>query len=184
MRILVIDDSKTYVDECCGLLEDQNYLTSKAYSVKEAEELLSKESNDINIALIDMYMQNDPKAGLKLVKLIQNNYHQIVPIVVTGNVNLDDAAECMEEGAFFYIIKDQTPAKLLFQIIKIAESRYRTIVSTKKLPDSLNELLKFFEIVNATNHSFSEVIKRIREEVLQLAVLGELPNSQDRKVPK
>ncbi len=177
MRILVIDDKDYYVNECCGLLEDKKYETIKAYSIKDAEDILCKKGDNINIALIDMFMQNDSHAGLKLVRLIRNRYPQIVPIVVTGNGNQENAAECMREGAFFYIIKDQTPPELLFQTINLAIYHYKVTDYQNRINEGIINLDRKMTSVFDT----MENLIRLKEEhsLLQKDIL---PSSEEKVI--
>jgi DNA-binding NtrC family response regulator len=154
MRILVIDDDPDYVNETCGLLTDEGYDAVGACAVEEAERILSQQGHDLSIALVDMYIDIDDEAGLRLVQHMRAMHPGIVPIVVTGHGNLENAAKCMKAGAFHYIVKEVTPDELLFQVIALAVAYHRMLEGVERLSTQMTGV---FEAL--------EVLQRLREDV-------------------
>lgn len=83
IKVLVVDDSKTFVEKTVDLLRRYKIIALSAHDGEEALELL-KEHNDIKIVLTDYLM---PKMdGLELTKRIRRSYQKDeISIVVTSN---------------------------------------------------------------------------------------------------
>lgn len=83
IKILVVDDSKSFVKMTVDLLERYKIVALSAYDGKEALNLL-KEHNDIKIVLTDYLMPS--MDGLELTKNIRKKYSKDeISIVVTSN---------------------------------------------------------------------------------------------------
>ena len=74
--ILVIDDSRTFCNYLCGVLEAKGFNTRSAYSYKTAVELVKSAHTD-DIVLCDLQL-GDNKTGNDLLKWMKehniNNY--------------------------------------------------------------------------------------------------------------
>lgn len=83
IKVLVVDDSKTFVEKTVDLLRRYKIIALSAHDGEEALELL-KEHSDIKIVLTDYLM---PKMdGLELTKRIRRSYQKDeISIVVTSN---------------------------------------------------------------------------------------------------
>ncbi len=121
MKILLIDDKLDFISSKKPWLETNGYVVITAISVTEAVSTLNKDAKDIDIALIDMYMENDQKAGLRIVELLTNNYPWIVPIILTGNQDYKSLVECLIAGAANYIAKAEVPPESQLEVLKRAE---------------------------------------------------------------
>lgn len=109
-RILVVDNE---VDVCKGicesLSEDGHEVLSK-FNSKEARDFLKKERQNLDVAIIDMFME-EPTSGLDLIKFISRNHLPVASIVLTGHGSEQIGLDSMNAGAYNYIVKggrDQT----------------------------------------------------------------------------
>jgi DNA-binding NtrC family response regulator len=156
-RILLIDDAASFVVAETEWLRAEGYQVIPAQSAEDAEKALARESSDIDLALVDMFMDTDQEGGLKLIHLISETYPWIVSIVVTGHADIQNAATCMEAGAFSYIVKGSS-IELKRQIISRATDRRhlpsRALREGKMLVLSLRKQL----------HEVEELIQRIVDE--------------------
>jgi DNA-binding NtrC family response regulator len=124
-RILVVDDDRAFAQSQADLLRRHGYEVTCAHSESEARQCLVERADGVDIALLDMRM-DEAETGLTLVKLIAEQYPGIVSVVVTGYGEIDNAVQCMEAGAFNYITKGETPAKIVLQIVaKAADYQQR-----------------------------------------------------------
>ena len=168
MRILAIDDDKAYLDSKLPWLKVHGYDTAVAYSYDDAVQAFEKEAADIDIALIDMYMGNDKKAGLKLVILIAENYPWIVPVVLTAHTDLGDVAECMFAGAFNYLSKWGVPPEDQLRILKRADQHRRDYERRRALgniADEIPDLQKALTDLQQGIHNLSERFQRVLDEL-------------------
>jgi DNA-binding NtrC family response regulator len=177
MIILIIDDNRDFTNKQCELLSNEGYGVTAAYSESEARECLNENGKDIGIALIDMYMESKD-SGLKLVRLVKESYPWIVPIVITGYTDFEDAARCMEEGCFSYIMKEKISLDLFLQTIKKAVERHQFLTEIPRFKSGLAELRKqFVELTKKMNEMIS-TLGRIEDEISFVDTQGknEKPN--------
>lgn len=167
MKILVVDDDNDFTSKQCAWLETEGYDAVGVNWEREARDYLAENGEDITIALIDMYMEEED-SGLRLVRLIRESYPWIVPIVITGHADFGDAARCMEEGCFSYIVKGETPPDMIRQIIRKAVEHHRFLTVLPRLKTGLEELRNAFaELVNSIN-SINKNMERTLDSVRRL----------------
>jgi DNA-binding NtrC family response regulator len=161
IRILVVDDEKDYANTQCAWLRERGYEATGVLSLAEAERHLQEHAKEVDLALVDMYME-DRDSGLKLVELTEQRYPWIVSIIVTGYGDFHNAVACMEAGAFSYVMKGESPPELILQIIKKASQhlsgRLRIIPYLHTVRDTITELLQKIDDVEA-------VFARIEDEL-------------------
>jgi DNA-binding NtrC family response regulator len=158
IRILIIDDDHDYADSQAGYLKDQGYETVAAYTVESARDYLESKASEVNIALVDMFMERDMEAGLKLVGLISKRYPWIVSIVVTAYGDFDNAIKCMQAGSFSYIMKGTSPQGLITETVKKAVSQATIRLSVRDIRKVAEEILK-------RAHDIEGMLLRITDEV-------------------
>jgi DNA-binding response OmpR family regulator len=102
-NILVVDDSETNLVLIEAILEDEGFLVKKAFSVKEATELLSDFIPDL--ILLDLLMPNEN--GFDLLKRLKTDktYSKIPVIIVTAFANKENTAMSFDLGAIDLIEK-------------------------------------------------------------------------------
>jgi CheY-like chemotaxis protein len=102
-NILVVDDSETNLVLIEAILEDEGFLVKKAFSVKEATELLSDYIPDL--ILLDLLMPNEN--GFDLLKRLKTDkiYSKIPVIIVTAFANKENTAMSFDLGAIDLIEK-------------------------------------------------------------------------------
>lgn len=108
MRILIVDDDQDFCNSTGEVVEGAGHEVLCAYSQQEAAQILRREGQQIDVALIDMKLHGDDKGGLKLIRLVAEHRLRVVPIVVTGYGEIENSVECMRAGAFDYIQKGGT----------------------------------------------------------------------------
>lgn len=139
MKVLVVDDDNDFTSKQCAWLEKEGYDAVGVNWEREARNYLAENGEHITIALIDMYMEEED-SGLKLIRLIKKSYPWIVPVVITGRANFGDAARCMEEGCFSYIVKGETPPDMIRQIIRKVVEHHRFLTILPRLKSGAEEL--------------------------------------------
>ena len=181
MRILLADDDNVFCNTTAAVLKKEGHETVCAYSEKEANERLNAEGLRFDVAILDMYMDNDD-SGLRLVKLIAAQHLPIIPIVLTGHGRIANAVASLKAGAFDYVEKGRPEQNELlviainmarqFQQAQMAARRARELVkAAERVTSRLQEV--FREIDNAVDD-----LRRISDEVAGI-VPGEVEPDSD-----
>lgn len=108
MQILFIEDDVQLLDSTSlRLKETMNCKVIKALSPEEGMKLFEELLNSINLVITDMHFgSKDPNGGLRIIQFLQGKQFEYVPVIVlTGFGEWRNVAECMEAGAFSYVLK-------------------------------------------------------------------------------
>ena len=102
-RILVVDDSSTNIVLLEAILNGQGYLIETAQSVKEAYQIIKKET--VNLILLDLLMPR--VSGYDFLKEIKNNdsTKDIPVIIVSAVADPENKKKSIELGALDFINK-------------------------------------------------------------------------------
>jgi DNA-binding NtrC family response regulator len=166
MKILVIEDDIGLMEQLCGWLEENGYQTLNAKDEQMAEDMLMQYGDLINIALVDMYLSpkenglNYRESGLRLIQLITTKYPFLDTIVNTGNADFENSMKCMEAGAFSYIIKGESPDRLLNAIQRAEEKQGKNRQLLEAMDDFRTDLKKVVDLL----HKLMGGIQRIQDE--------------------
>lgn len=113
-RILVVDDSSTNIVLLEAILNGQGYEIETAQSVKEAYQIIKKES--VNLILLDLLMPR--VSGYDFLKEIKSNQStkDIPVIIVSAVADAENRKKSIELGALDFINK---PIDIQYFIEKI-----------------------------------------------------------------
>tara|TARA_B110000238_G_C16139243_1_gene445338 strand:+ start:1320 stop:2657 length:1338 start_codon:yes stop_codon:yes gene_type:complete len=119
-RILVVDDEP----DICGLVSD--ILTDEGYQVSAAETAASARQqvcqSEYDLVLLDIWMPDED--GITLLKDWKENKTIQCPVVMmSGHGTVDTAVEATRLGAYAFVEKPLTTAKLIQTIRKALDSR-------------------------------------------------------------
>ena len=118
-RVLVVDDER-------GLqLSLQAFLKNDGYEVEIAEDVPSAigilERTRVDVVVSDIIMPGE--TGVQLLARIHKRNPGIAVILLTGEPNVETAAEAVRHGAFDYLAKPVTKAALLATVARAARSK-------------------------------------------------------------
>jgi CheY-like chemotaxis protein len=113
-RILVVDDSSTNIVLLEAILNGQGYLIETAQSVKEAYQIIKKET--VNLILLDLLMPRI--SGYDFLKEIKSNQStKDIPVIIVSAVgDAENRKKSIELGALDFINK---PIDIQYFIEKI-----------------------------------------------------------------
>ena len=119
-RILVVDDEP----DICGLVSD--ILTDEGYRVSAAETAASARQqvaqSEYDLVLLDIWMPDED--GITLLKDWKDNKVIQCPVVMmSGHGTVETAVEATRLGAYAFVEKPLTTAKLIQTIRKALDSR-------------------------------------------------------------
>jgi len=112
VSILVVDDLAIV------RLSLQRILTKAGYRVRDAEDVPSALAvlNEDRIDLILCDIQMPGASGLDLVKAIQNRIPDTSVVMVSSMEEAETAIECLQQGAFGFVLKPYQPREILVQV--------------------------------------------------------------------
>jgi putative two-component system response regulator len=112
VRILIVDDLPII------RLSLQRILTKAGYHCRDAEDvphaLRALEEEPADLVLCDIQMPG--ASGLDLVKALQPQIPEISVLMVSSMEDAETAIECLQQGAFGYVLKPFQPREILVQV--------------------------------------------------------------------
>jgi two-component system, NtrC family, response regulator HydG len=156
LRLLVIDNEAAHARAMTESLEKVGYKCEVATRGPDAAKLIERETYDIIIT--DMVM-NDVD-GMQILAQARQRLPDCEVIMVTGHATVPIAVEAMQKGAFNFLEKPITPARLRAIVEKAADA-----VSLRRTNTELRQRLdeRFgFEGIIYTSAAMQTVIDRLR----------------------
>lgn len=149
MKILVVDDDKTFLDKMEKHLELDNHSVVTSSSSIEALEKINQEN--FELILTDLKMPD--LSGVDLLKKARERGNNSIFIVITGYGTIESAVEAVKTGAYDYLSK---PFELTHLKDKIKEVEQELKLRDRiKIPRILESLRKLGEIdINSFKDEF------------------------------
>jgi DNA-binding NtrC family response regulator len=176
MRILLADEDRDFCNTTAAVLRIERHEVACAYSEAEASELLRQEGRGFEVAILDMYMEQDD-SGLRLLKLIAEQKLPTISIVLTGHGKVSDAVASMNAGAFDYVEKGP-PEQV--DLLLLAINRAGRFQQARTAAGRATELVKAAErVASRLQGVFREIdnvvddLRRISDEVARLTPVDE-----------
>lgn len=118
-RILVVDDEPDICALVSDILTDEGFSVTAAETAAIARQQVMEEQHDL--ILLDIWMPDED--GISLLKDWKENHALKCPVIVmSGHGTVDTAVEATRLGAFGFIEKPLTTAKLITSIRKALDS--------------------------------------------------------------
>jgi DNA-binding NtrC family response regulator len=115
LRLLLVDDEKSFVNILAKRFQRRNIKVTKAYSGADAIQALR--SNEFDVAVLDLKMED--MDGIEVLKIFKIMDPQLAIIMLTGHGSAVAAQQGIELGAFDYLTK---PCELETLLGKIMEA--------------------------------------------------------------
>lgn len=145
--ILMCDDDEGFLKSAVFLLKS-NGINNVVYNTEGKKIVDWLKKNEVSLVILDLSMPGI--YGLELLELISVEHPEIPIIILTGDIKLETAIECIKKGAYDYITKP------------IDNTRFMTIINNTlkyNLIKKENILLKNQLISDKEDYSgFSEII--------------------------
>ncbi|MDO9512305.1 MAG: sigma-54 dependent transcriptional regulator [Bacteroidales bacterium] len=135
LKILIVDDEKSYRTELCEFLENYDFKAFTASSPSEAFKIL--EYQDIDIVILDIRLPE--MDGLEVLERIKKDYHQIEVIMISGHGDMPSVVKAMRLGAIDFFSK---PFKLNEVLTSIERTKRFLAISIR-----LREVESNFQLV-------------------------------------
>ncbi len=120
INILIIDDEIDICDQIAGLLEDDGYSTFSVQNSDQAFKILN--SNNINLVILDIWLNNSKLDGFKTLMKIKN-FNELIPVLmISGHGNIETAVNAIKNGAYDFIEKPFDLDILIYKVKKALEN--------------------------------------------------------------
>ncbi|MBN1698010.1 MAG: response regulator [Spirochaetales bacterium] len=168
--ILLVDDEEHFNMITINLLKLDGHDASAVCSAEDGFRFL-EEHRETDIVLLDIDL-GDGMSGTEALPLIIERYPTVQVVMLTSNVTLDTALDCMKKGAFDYLTKP-FKKEVLMKIIPAALSRKKLIrlrdlyleILVHDLKNPLQSISMGLDAVDADEEA-------VREKALNLARYG------------
>jgi len=159
-KILIVDDEEDILHSFKVILEDEGYKVETISDPVEALEMLKNE--DFDLVLSDMRM---PKMTGEEFLINLRKFNRITTfIVMTAYGTIDNAVQCMKEGAFHYITKPvdfNDPA--VWKLIEEAVEKAKILRENQRLRIELEISKSEIEFIITKNQLMKNVIDFIKK---------------------
>jgi len=117
-HILIVDDESSIRDTLQDILEDEGYAVTTAANAELAQAALQAASFDL--ILLDIWMPDVD--GITLLRDIRQRGNTCPVVMISGHGTVETAVEAIQYGAYDYLEKPLTTAKLLVTINRALQS--------------------------------------------------------------
>ncbi len=157
VRILIVDDSSTYLKHLKNILQNRNYIVEVTQHSSEVYETLKNKA--FNLLITDLEMPE--MSGIELLRQIRGDDQLLdLPIIgISGTTNQDLVAQLLKSGANDFL---QKPFSIENLLLKVEVS-----VSLHKKQRKLNELNEFLQ-------------EEVRQKVAQIHQTNQLLELENR----
>jgi two-component system response regulator HydG len=170
LRVLLVDNDPDHADAMTESLERVGYRCTVAKSGQEGAQRLDVELFDIVVT--DMVM--DGIDGMEVLRRAKDALPEAEVIMVTGHASVPKAVEAMQQGAFNFLEKPITPARLR-AVAEKAGDAVRLKRQNLELIQRLDERFGFEGIVYASDKMKTVIdrLKRIAPTEAGVLITGE-----------
>ena len=160
-NILIVDDESDIRNLVAGILEDNGYETETAGCYVDAIESIQKRRP--NLVILDVWLGEGDKDGLRLLELIKKEYEYVPVIMMSGHGTIETAVSAIKRGAHDFIEKPFDSRRLVMSVEKAIE--------TSKLQME-NADLRIKAKVSDNILGKSQNVINIKQQVEKIALLG------------
>ncbi|MDR2598170.1 MAG: sigma-54 dependent transcriptional regulator [Holosporales bacterium] len=175
-NILIVDDEADIRGLVSGILSDVGYETETASHYVEAVSMIQKKRP--NLVVIDVWLGENDRDGLRLLELIKKDYEYVPVIMMSGHSTIETAVTAIKRGAHDFIEKPFDSNRLLTSIDKAIE------VSKLQMENAaLKVKARYSEVIPGESQN-AVYIRQLIEKVAPLGgrcvILG--PNGSDKEI--
>jgi DNA-binding NtrC family response regulator len=166
---VIVDDDADFAEAIQAVVESQGFAVSRAATLAEALELLSKQAPDL--VFVDLSLPDGE--GLSLLEPLAE-YPSTEVVVVTGNASIGTAVAALREGAADYLTKPVDVERLRGILANVARRR-ELVEEVETLRTELRGLGRFGPLIGASAamQSVYDRIARVAPSGAAVLVTGE-----------
>ena len=174
--VMMVDDEAQAINSFEMTLRSANMNNFiRCHDSRDVMQLLS--SQEIEVMLLDLRMPHI--SGEELLPMITADYPEIPVVVVTGSNDVDTAVNCMQQGAFDYILKPVEKSRLIGGVKRAVElrelQRENQLLKAHVLSDKLEKPEAFSEIITISTsmRSIFQYIEAVASSPRPVLITGE-----------
>jgi len=170
MRTLIVEDEIDYSQLLKQRLQRQKMEIDLAHTLKEALQMLAKESYDV--ILLDLLLPDGN--GLDFLVRIKEIDPFVEIVILTGHGNLENAIQSIKQGAYDFLTKPCNMTKLEFTLIKAYEKKCLA-EQAAGLSEALNRQAANEPLIgqSAAMKNVVEMIHKVKDSDATILLLGE-----------
>lgn len=138
-RVMIVDDDAPLGSYMQRILEADGHEAVFQVSGRPAREQMEQEAGSFDVALVDLYLQEE--SGWDLLQAFRRQDDSLIGIVVTGAATMDNAVEALRSGAFDFIAKPFEP-DLLRAVVSRALRYRRLLLENRRYQLHLEEMVR------------------------------------------
>lgn len=165
--ILIVDDEKDITELLQDILEDEGYQVQIAANAEEADDIYSNQL--IDLVLLDIWMPKEDGLSL-LTRWCEDGLTSQV-IMMSGHGTIETAVQATKLGAFDFIEKPISIAKILITI----ENVFKKIKLEQRNKALMKQINPAVQIIGKSRiiTSLKEKIEKVKETLLPVCFVGE-----------
>lgn len=166
-KIIVLDDEMIIRKSLSEQLRKKRYSVATAGSISEAEDLLSKDHFDL--MFVDVNLPDG--SGMDFLKRFSEEPDAPMIVMISGYGSVESAVECMQLGAFDYVLKPFSSEQINV-ILKKAESFNHMVKVNRYFSESSNETGQLVgDTVEVKN--LKKMVKKVAATEATVLITGE-----------
>lgn len=175
--ILLVDDEAAWLRSMRISLASQAQITHVRTCQDSREVLNYLQKDDVGMVLLDLTMPH--LSGETVLKMIGEQYPEVIVIVVSGMNQIETAVKCMKQGAFDYLVKTDEAGRIMAVILHairlIEMQREHREISRHFFSDTLRSPDAFSEIITVSPamRSVFLYIEAVAKSTQPLLITGE-----------
>ncbi len=118
VRVLIVDDNRDFAENLAALAQLQGLEPAVAHDRRQA--LALARDGAFDVAVVDQKLPDG--RGTELLAELRRLAPDLVALVVTAFVSLDNSLAALNEGAFAFVGKDADPEELVATLVRAAEN--------------------------------------------------------------
>ena len=156
-KILIVDDEKSIRDTLQDILEDEGYAITTAANAELARAALK--ASEFDLILLDIWMPDID--GITLLREIRDGGNKCPVVMISGHGTVETAVEAIQYGAYDYLEKPLTTAKLLVTLNRALQSseQAKQISQLKSQLEPVAELVGHSEIIEQLRNKIEKISK-------------------------
>lgn len=169
-RILIVDDEESIREFLEIMLKKEGYEVASVEDGQKAIDYLGKKSVDLVIS--DLQMPN--VTGIELLKVVKDQYPDILFMMITAFGTTESAVEAMKMGAYDYITKPFKIDEVRLNIANALRSQNLEI-ENRTLRKELKKEYSFQNFIgnSPAMHRVFDLIKRVSQTPTNILITGE-----------
>jgi two-component system nitrogen regulation response regulator NtrX len=120
LDILIVDDEADIREILSDILVDAGYTARLASDGFEALDLIH--ARQPNLVILDVWLGNSERDGLKILDLIKSDYPYVPVVMISGHGTVEMAVSSIKKGAYDFVEKPFQTERLLFVIERALEA--------------------------------------------------------------